>query len=82
MKISSLDFLTQIDILTNTVQNMVASINKYTKLVQSCINPDMQICFPLPTKFNFDFIFTLTQLLHYLLQIMNTCDNIRHVKVS
>ena len=33
----------------------------------------VQRCSPLPTKFNFDFIFTLTQLLyHKILQIMNT----------
>ena len=37
MKISSIDFLTQIDVLTNNVQNMVTS-RKYTKLVQPCIN--------------------------------------------
>ena len=53
MKISSIDFLTQIDVFTNNVQNMVTS-HKYTKLVQ------LQRCFPLPTKF----IFTLTQLLY------------------
>ena len=51
MEISSIDFLTQIDVFTNNVQNMVTS-HKYTKLVQ--------LCFPLPTKFNF--IFTPTQL--------------------
>ena len=61
MKISSIDFLTQIDVLTNNVQNMVTS-HKYTKLVQSCINLNVQRYSPLPTKFNFDFIFTLT---HY-----------------
>ena len=66
MKISSIDFLTQIDVLTNNVQNMVTS-RKYTKLVQPCINPNAQRCFPLPTKFNFDFICyrALTQLLYY-----------------
>ena len=42
MEISSLDFLTQIGVLTNNVQNMVAS-HKYTKLVQSCINPDTKM---------------------------------------
>ena len=76
MKISSIDFLTQIDVLTNNVQNMVTSL-KYTKLVQYSINLNVQRCSPLPTKFNFDFIFTLTQLLYYkILQIMNTFDNI------
>ena len=48
MKISSImsiDFLTQIDVLTNNVQNMVTS-HKYTKLVQSCLNPNLQRCFP------------------------------------
>ena len=64
MKISSLDLLTQIDVLTNNVQNMVTS-HKYTKMAQSCINPNVQRCSPLPTKFNFDFIFTLIQLLYY-----------------
>ena len=64
MKISSLDFLTQIDLLTINVQNIVTS-HKYIKLVQSCINPNVQRCSPLPTTFNFDFIFTLTQLLYY-----------------
>ena len=63
MKISSIDFLTQIGVLTNNVQNMVTN-RKYTKLVQPCINPNVQRCFPLPTKFNFDFIFTLTQLMY------------------
>ena len=71
MKISSTDFPTQIDVLTNNVQNMVTS-HKYTKLVQSCINPNVQRCSPLPTKFNFDFIFTLSQLLYYkILKLMN-----------
>ena len=37
MKISSLDFLTQIDILTNYVQNIITS-HKYTKLVQSLMH--------------------------------------------
>ena len=55
MKISSIDFLTQIDVLTDNVQNMVTS-QKYTKLVQSCINPNVQRCSHLPTNFNFDFI--------------------------
>ena len=32
MKISSIDFLTQIDVLTNNVQHMVTS-QKYTKMV-------------------------------------------------
>ena len=64
MKISLLDFLTQIDVLTINVQNIVTG-RKYIKLVQSCINLNMQRCSPLPTKFNFDFIFTLTQLLYY-----------------
>ena len=60
---------------------MVTS-HKYAKLVQSCINPNIQRWFPVPTKFNFDFIFTLTELLYCrILQIMNTFDNIRHVKV-
>ena len=54
MKISSIDFLTQIDVFTNNVQNMVTS-HKYIKLVQ------LQRCLPLPTKLNF--IFTPTQLL-------------------
>ena len=48
MKISSImsiDFLTQIDVLTNNVQNMFTS-HKYTKLVHSCINPNVQRCFP------------------------------------
>ena len=80
MKISSTDFLTQIDILTD-VQNMVTS-HKYMNLVQSCINPNVQSCPPLPTKFNFDFIFTLAQLLYYeILKIVNNLDKIRHVKV-
>ena len=35
-------------------KNMVAS-HKYTKLVQSCINLNVQRCYPLPTIFNFDF---------------------------
>ena len=63
-------------------QNMVAS-HKYTKLIQSCINLNVQRCYLLPTIFNFDFIFTLTQLLYYkILQIMNNFDNIIwHVKV-
>ena len=76
MKISSIKFL------TNNVQNMVIS-HKCTKLVQSCINLNVQRCSPLPSKFNFDFIFTPTQLLYNkILQIMNTFDNIiRHVKV-
>ena len=74
MKISSIDFLTQFDILTNNVQNMVTS-HKYNKLVQSCINLNVQRCSPLPTKFNFDFIFTLTPLLYNkILQIMKTFD--------
>ena len=74
MNISSTDFLTQIDVLTNNVQNMVKS-HKYTKLVQSCINLNVQRYSHLPTKFNFDFIFTLTPLLYYKkLQIMNTFD--------
>ena len=61
---------------------MVTS-HKYTKLVQLCINPNVQRCSPLPTKFNFDFILTLAQLLyHKILKIMNTFDNIKHVKVS
>ena len=64
MKISSIDYLTKIDVLTNSVQNMVTN-HKYTKLVQSCINPNIQRCSPLPTKFNLDCIFTLTQLLYY-----------------
>ena len=65
MKISSLDFLTQIDVLTINVQNIVTS-HMYIKLLhQSWINPTVQRCYPLPTKFNFDFIFTLTQLLYY-----------------
>ena len=66
MKISSIDFLAQIDVLTNNVQNMVTS-HKYTKLVQLCINLNVQRCSPLPTKYNFDFIMficTLTQLLY------------------
>ena len=45
MKISSIDFHTQIDILarvTNNVWNMVTSHNN-TKLVQSCINPNVQM---------------------------------------
>ena len=84
MKISSFDFLTHNDILTNNVQNM-HGYKSYTKLVQSCINLNVQRCSPLPLKFDFDFIFTLvTQLLYYkILHIMNTFDNIiRHVKVS
>ena len=64
MKISSLDFLTQIDVLTINVQNIVTS-HMYIKLLQSCISPTVQRCYPLLTKFNFDFIFTLTQLLYY-----------------
>ena len=63
MKISSLDFLTQIDVLTNNVQNMVTS-HKHTKQVRSCINLNVQRCSPLPTKFIFDFIFTPTQWLY------------------
>ena len=52
MKISSIAFLTQIDFLTNNnVQNMVTS-HKYAKLAESCINLTVQICAPLPTKFN------------------------------
>ena len=72
MKISSIDFLTQIDILTNNVRNMV-TVHKCTKQVQSCINMhNIQTCSPLPTEFNFVFIFTLTQLLYYkILKIMN-----------
>ena len=73
MKISS---LSQIDVLTNKVQNMVTS-HEYTKLVQSCKNLNVQRCSPLPTKFNFDFFFTLSQLLYYkILQKINTFDNI------
>ena len=77
MKISSTDFRTQIDVLTNNVQNMVTS-HKYTKLVQSYINlnhVNVQRYSPLPTKFNFDSIFTLTPLLYYKkLRIMTTFD--------
>ena len=72
MKISSIDFFTQIDVLTNNVQNMVISHKYTTKMVQSCIKI---ICSPLPTKFNFGFIFTLTpQLYSKILQIMNTFE--------
>ena len=39
---SSIDFLTQIDVLTNNVQNMVTS-HKYAKLVQSCKNLNVQL---------------------------------------
>ena len=49
MNISSLDFLTQIDVLTVNVQNIVTS-HKYIKLVQSCINPYVQRCSPLNTN--------------------------------
>ena len=39
MKISSIDFLTRIDVLSNNVQNInMVTSHKYTKLVQSCIN--------------------------------------------
>ena len=48
MKISSIDFLTQVDVLTNNVQNMVTS-HKYTKLVQSCKDTNVQRCSLLPT---------------------------------
>ena len=43
MKISSIDFLTQIDVLTNNVHNMVTS-RKYT-IIHPCINPNAQRCF-------------------------------------
>ena len=52
---------------------------KYTKLVQSCINSNVQRFSPLPTKFNFDFVFTLTKLLYYkILQNENFLEHKTH----